>query len=273
MKWLPMTLLRRIAWVILAAVFCGSMAAELIAPAPYAEQFRESPGALPSSEFPLGTDDLGRDRLSRLIYGSRVSLLLAPAAALLSCVIAAVVGGLAGYTGGWSERFTLSGIDLALSLPWLFLLLTVRAALPLNVSPWISVIVTFALLGSLGWAGPARTVCVAAHSLRDSGVALQARAYGAGRLRLFFIQVLPNLRPILAAQFWVAVPLFILSEANLGLLGLGVTEPLPSWGNLLAELENYPAVEDNPWMLAPAGLLVTVMVCLQLVLSKEGSTS
>lgn len=273
MTWLPKTWLRRAAWVVLATVFCGSMAAELFAPAPYAAQFRESPGALPSSEFPLGTDDLGRDRLSRLIHGSRVSLLLAPAAALLSCAIAAVVGGLAGYTGGWSERFTLSGIDLALSLPWLFLLLTVRAALPLNVSPWISVIVTFALLGSLGWAGPARTVCVAAHSLRDSGVALQARAYGAGRLRLFFIQVLPNLRPILAAQFWVAVPLFILSEANLGLLGLGVTEPLPSWGNLLAELENYPAVQDNPWMLAPAGLLVTVMACLQLVLSKEGSTS
>ncbi len=273
MTWLPMTWVRRAAWVLLAAVFCGSMAAELVAPTPYAAQFRESPGAPPSSEFPLGTDDLGRDRLSRLIHGSRVSLLLAPAAALLSCAIAAVVGGLAGFSGGWPERFTLSGIDLALSLPWLFLLLTVRAALPLNVSPWISVIVTFALLGSLGWAGPARTVCVAAHSLRDSDVALQARAYGAGRLRLFFIQVLPNLRPILAAQFWVAVPLFILSEANLGLLGLGVTEPLPSWGNLLAELENYPAVEDNPWMLAPAGLLVTVMACLQLVLSKEGSTS
>jgi peptide/nickel transport system permease protein len=257
----------------LALVFAAALGAELVAPASYETQFREDAAAPPSGRFPLGTDELGRDRLSRLLYGSRVSLLLAPAAALLSCAVAALVGGMAGYVGGWWERLVLSGIDLFLSLPWLFLLLTARAALPLNVSPWASVFVTFGLLGSLGWAAPARTICAATRDLRNSDVALHARAYGIGSIRFVLVQLLPNLRPLLLAQFWVAVPLYILSEANLGLLGLGVAEPLPSWGNLLAELENYPAVMDNPAMLAPACLLVLVMACLQLVLAKEVTAS
>jgi ABC-type dipeptide/oligopeptide/nickel transport system permease subunit len=80
---------------------------------------------------------------------------------------------------------------------------------------------------------------------------------------------MPNLRPILLAQFWISVPVFILSEANLGLLGLGVSEPLPSWGVLLRELENYTAVLQNPWMLAPVALLVVVVGCLQVVLRTE----
>jgi ABC-type dipeptide/oligopeptide/nickel transport system permease subunit len=86
---------------------------------------------------------------------------------------------------------------------------------------------------------------------------------------LFFRHLLPNLRPILLAQFWVSVPVFIVSEANLGLLGLGVSEPMPSWGAMLRELENYTAVLHNPWMLAPAILLIVVVSSLQLVLRTE----
>jgi peptide/nickel transport system permease protein len=264
-----MKTLRQFVLGILILVFSASLMAGFLAPAPYAQQFRDSPNARASRRFPLGTDDLGRDRLSRLLYGSRVSLLLAPAAALLSTLIAALVGGVAGYLGGWRERLIVRSIDLFLSLPWLFLLLTVRALLPLNVSPVASVTITFALLGLLGWAGPARVVRVGVRSLTGSDFVLQARACGCRGSRLLVMHVLPNLKPILQAQFWISVPVFILAEANLGLLGLGVAEPLPSWGNILRGLENYGAVRSNPWTLAPVLLLVIVMGSLQLVFPGE----
>lgn len=264
-----MKTLRQFVWGILILVFSASLMAGWLAPAPYAQQFRDSTNSGPSRRFPLGTDELGRDRLSRLLYGSRVSLLLAPAAALLSTLMAALVGGVAGYSGGWWERLIMRSIDLFLSLPWLFLLLTVRALLPLNVSPVASVSITFALLGLLGWAGPARVVRAGVRSLTSSDFVLQARACGCRGSRLLVMHVLPNLKPILQAQFWVSVPVFILAEANLGLLGLGVAEPLPSWGNLLRGLENYAAVRSNPWMLAPVLLLVIVMGSLQVVFPGE----
>jgi peptide/nickel transport system permease protein len=267
------TLKQKVAFGVLGVAVVASLGAAYIAPSSYSEQFRDAISAPPSSRFWLGTDELGRDRFARLLYGTRVSLLLAPAAALLSTLIAGLIGGAAGYLGGRWERIVTGGVDLFLSLPWLFLLLAVRALLPLNTSPVTSVMITFLLLGCLGWAGPARIVRAGTRTLVDSDYLVQASASGISRWRLFWRHLLPNLRPILLAQFWISVPLFILSEANLGLLGLGVSEPLPSWGAMLRELENYSAVLRNPWMLAPAVLLVVVVSCLQLLLRTEESVA
>ena len=263
---------QKIALAVLAIAVAAALGASWLTPHSYAEQSREFISAPPSAQFWLGTDDLGRDRFARLLYGTRVSLLLAPAAALLATLIAALIGGAAGYLGGRWERIITAGMDLFLSLPWLFLLLAVRALLPLNTSPVTSVTITFLLLGCLGWAAPARIVRAGTMTLVSSDFLVQASASGISRWRLFWRHLLPNLRPILLAQFWLAIPLFILSEANLGLLGLGVSEPLPSWGALLRELENYSAVLQNPWMLAPAVLLVTVVGCLQLLLRTEDTS-
>jgi peptide/nickel transport system permease protein len=264
-----MKLKQLIALAVLTVAAGAALAAGWLAQHPYAEQSREFISAPPSAHFWLGTDDLGRDRFARLLYGTRVSLLLAPAAALLSTLIAGFIGGAAGYLGGRWERAITAGIDVFLSLPWLFLLLAVRALLPLNTSPVTSVAITFALLGCLGWAAPARIIRAGTRTLVNSDYLVQAGANGISRWRLFWRHLLPNLRPILLAQFWISVPLFILSEANLGLLGLGVSEPLPSWGALLRELENYSAVFQNPWILAPVILLVVVVSCLQLLLRTE----
>jgi peptide/nickel transport system permease protein len=267
-----MSLKQKIALVVLAAAVAASLCAGFLTRHPYAEQSREFISAPPSAQFWLGTDELGRDRFARLLYGTRVSLLLAPAAALLSTLIAGLVGGAAGYLGGLWERTLTAAVDLFLSLPWLFLLLAVRALLPLNTSAAISVTITFALLGCLGWAGPARIIRAGTRTLVNSDYLVQARASGVAPWRLFWRHLLPNLRPLLLAQFWISVPLFILSEANLGLLGLGVSEPLPSWGSMLRELENYSAVLQNPWMLAPVVALVLVVSCLQLLLRTEETT-
>ncbi len=176
--------LRLAAILFLTLVAASCLLADFIAPASYAQQFRDAPNAASSAQHLLGTDDLGRDRFSRLLYGTRVSLLLAPAAALLSSLLAALIGGAAGFFGGWLESCVMAATDLFLSLPWLFLLITVRALLPLNVSPIASVAITFALLGCLGWAAAARVVCAYARALCDSEIILLARATGCSGLRL-----------------------------------------------------------------------------------------
>ncbi len=264
-----MNRIRAISLSILVLVVAFSLCAEFTAPSDYSKQFRETPNASPSKQFLLGTDALGRDRFSRLVYGTRVSLLLAPAAALISTLLAALIAGVAGYLGGWKERVTLSVADLFLSVPWLFLLITVRAALPLNASPATSVIITFSLLGVLGWAASARVLAAGASNLAKSDLVLQAKASGFHGFRLFAIHVLPNLKPVLAAQFWISIPIYILTEANLGLLGLGVSEPLPSWGSLLRELETLPPLTKQPWMAVPVVLLVLVVSSFQLLMPGE----
>jgi peptide/nickel transport system permease protein len=249
---------------IIAICFLIVVALTALLPVRYERQFRDSPNAGPSRRFLLGTDDLGRDRMSRLIYGTRVSLLLATSAAILSCLAAAALGGLAG--SGIADKLILGAADLFLSLPWLFLLLMVRAFLPLNVSPILSVTITFLLLGLLGWATPAKVVRAAVRKLSASDFMLQARATGSSRL--LSKHLIPNVMPILWAQLWVTIPAYVLAETTLGMLGLGVMEPLPSWGNLLRELEGG-GIANHPWMLAPVLLLAAVVGSFQVIFERE----
>jgi len=264
--------IRLLAVILLAITIGATLFANFLAPAGYEHQFRDSPNASPSNKHLLGTDDLGRDRFARLLYGARVSLLLAPLAAALSTVLAAFVGGLAGYFGGWLERMALIVVDLFLSIPWIFLLISVRAVLPLNISPQSSVIVTFLLLGSLGWAASARIVCAGTRSLMKSDFVALARATGFSGSRLVRLHLLPNLRGILLAQFWISIPVFIITEANLGALGLGVSEPLPSLGSLLRELQNVVTLRPEPWRFIPLAVLVIVVSSFEILLNRSSNS-
>lgn len=264
-----MKALRIIAVTMLVIAAIGALGAGIIAPAGYEHQFRESPDARPSSQHLLGTDDLGRDRLARLLYGMRVSLLLAPLAAAVATFLAALIGGLAGYFGGWTERCLLILVDLFLCVPWLFLLITVRAVLPLNISPEASVIVTFTLLGLLGWAASARVICAGTRDMMKSEFVWMARASGFSGLKLIRLHLLPNLRGTLLAQFWISIPIFIIAEANLGVLGLGVAEPLPSLGSLLRELQNLVTLRPEPWQFVPLLVLIVVVSSFQTLLTKN----
>ena len=264
-----MSSLQKVAAITLGVIFTLMVLASILVPAPYARQFRDVPNAGPSTAHPLGTDALGRDSLSRLLYGTRVSLLLAPAAASLSTFIAALLGIAAGFFGGWVERMVLALTDLSLSLPWLFLLLTVRAMLPLDIPPMASVIIAFLMMGLLGWQASVRVIWAAARGVRDSDYLLLARSSGCKPTRILLRHVAPNLGPLFYAQFWISIPLFILTEANLSILGLGVMEPMPSWGNLLRGFEDFSALAANPLRLVPLVLLVIVVMCFQLVLPSQ----
>jgi peptide/nickel transport system permease protein len=260
---------RIIAGTFLIVVAGVSLAADIFASHEPAEQFREAASAPPSKRFPLGTDSLGRDRWSRLLHGSRVSLLCAPAAAATAVLLGTSVGLLAGFAGGWVDEVASGITELVFSLPWLFLLLTLRAVLPLNISPAASLAATFLLLTMTGWAAGARVVRGAVERLRASGPVQYARACGCPRFRLLKVHVLPHVRAAVIAQFWILVPAFLIAEANLGMLGLGVTEPMPSLGNMLTELRQYDRIPEAPWILAPAALLVLIVASLHVVMSEE----
>ncbi|HEY0564446.1 MAG TPA: ABC transporter permease [Terriglobales bacterium] len=262
--------LRRIALAFLLVVGSASLLAHKIAPYSYETQLREATDAEPSSQHLLGTDELGRDRFSRLLYGMRISILMAPAAALLATALAALIGISSALMRGAPAHIAMMLTDVVLSVPWIFVLLTARSCLPLNLSPALSASVTFALLGALGWAPTARIVFAGAQSIQASDYMLQAHALGIGRVRRA-TQMLPNLLPALMAQFWLTLPLFLLTEANLSILGLGVSEPLPSWGTMLHELQSLPLRPHQPWLWVPLVLLVMSVSSLQFLTDEKVS--
>jgi ABC-type dipeptide/oligopeptide/nickel transport system permease subunit len=262
-----MKLGRKVAIGYLAAVFLCTLAAGVVAPHDYAEQFRDHTGEAPSAEFLLGTDDLGRDRFSRLLFAMRVSLLIGPVTAAGGIAVAALLGILSGWRGGWTDAAIGVVSDLFLSLPLLFLVLTLRALLPLNASSGASIVALAAVLACVGWPSGMRVIRAVTSELRHGPSITHARACGYGTVRLVRVHVLPLLRPVIAAQFWILVPAFLIAEANLGILGLGVSEPLPSIGNMLTELRDYQRIAEAPWILAPAGLLVSILTALHFLLS------
>lgn len=255
--------MRKAAAGVLVLVALCALLAPVIAPYDYSRQFRDFPNAEAGPKFPMGTDDLGRDRFSRLIYATRTSILLAPAAALVSIALALLISTVAAIRARWAAHALSGFTTLCLALPWIFLFIILRALLPLNTRPAASILITFGLMGVAGWAWPARIFAASIRGIADSGWLVQARASGMSPRRIALVHAWPHLRAVAAAQFRVLIPAYILSEASLGLLGLGVAEPLPSWGNLLAELQHPERVHDNPWILAPLALLMLVMICLE----------
>ena len=164
----------RLAISLLALVALLGLAAPWLAPNPYDQQFRELSTSSPQPGFPMGTDDLGRDRLSRLLYATRISVLLAPSAAAIALLLSALAA--------LRSRFVTWTLSLAngifLSLPWIFLFIILRSKLPLNSDPVVSVTLTFALMGVAGWAIPGRAFTASIVEMKDVGWLLQARAAG-----------------------------------------------------------------------------------------------
>jgi peptide/nickel transport system permease protein len=148
-------------------------------------------------------------------------------------------------------------------------LIAARALLPLNASPQTSLVVTYFLLALLGWAAPARVVRAGVRSFRESDFVLLARAMGCSEARLLLRHILPNLRPVLQAQFWTSIPIFILAEANLGFLGLSASQPFPTWGNLLRELQSPLML--RPEAFAPIAAIVISVLCFKLITPWGGS--
>ena len=229
----------------------------------YGDQDREQINAAATTQHRMGTDDLGRDRSVRVALALLLALSGAAAAALLATTLGAAAGGLAACLPAPAAKLLLFLSDLLLTLPWLFLLLIVRSALPLNLAPVASAAVTFLLLGLLGWPAFVRIVCARAESLRGADWLFYARAAGLRRPQLVRVHVLPHLLPLLLTQFLIFVPICVTAEANLGALGLGIGEPLPSWGSMLLSLKTASVLNSSGWVYLPLALLVGVLLLLE----------
>jgi peptide/nickel transport system permease protein len=219
----------------------------------------------PGRVFLLGSDEFGRDWYSRLCYGASVSLLVAPLAAAISLLIAVWLGIAAGYQGGWIDAFVVKASEVFIVLPWFYVVVALRAALPLTISGPTGLLVVFGVLAALGSATPARLFRGLVRSLRNREFVLAGHAAGAGTARLFRHHVLPFLVPTMQTQFLLSVPAYIVTEVTLSFLGLGVAEPTPTWGGMLAPLQQYVVLTSYPWMFAPAVVIVVVCLALQVV--------
>jgi peptide/nickel transport system permease protein len=228
----------------------------------YADQDREAIMAPATAQHSSGTDELGRDRTVRVAAALLIGLAGASIAAAITTVIAASFGLFAAFSPSWIASILLFISDVFLSLPWLFLLMMVRSLLPLTASPLATAVVTFLILAFLGWPACARATYRGAVALRHSEWMIHGCACGLSPWRLARIHLLPHLRPLLLPQFLICVPAFIAAEVNLGSLGLGVGEPMPSWGAMLLELDNSALLARSHWVYLPIALLVVVLLIL-----------
>ncbi len=238
---------------LVAGMFAVSLAAPWLAPYDPGQIDLQAVLMPPSAEHPLGTDPLGRDVLSRIIYGSRVSLKVGFVAVGLATLIGLLIGSLAGFYGGWVDFWLMRLVDLMLCFPSFFLILAVIALLEPSI--WNIMVV----IGLTNWMGVARLVRAEFLSLREREFVVAARALGASDFRLMVRHMLPNaLAPVMVSAT-LGVAGAILTESALSFLGLGVQPPTPSWGNILTAGKDN--IEIAWWLSLFPGLaiLITVM--------------
>jgi peptide/nickel transport system permease protein len=208
--------------------------------------------AAPSAEHPLGTDELGRDVATRMIYGARISLAVGFVAVGIAVAIGILVGALAGYYGGWVDAAAMRFTDIMLCFPAFFLILAVIAYLQPSI--WNIMIV----IGVTGWMGVARLVRAEFLSLKEREFVIAARAQGIGDMRIIFRHILPNaMAPVYVAAV-LGVAGAVLTESGLSFLGLGVQPPTPSWGNILTAGKDN--IEIAWWLSVFPGLAILATV-------------
>jgi len=210
--------------------------------------------------FVFGTDRLGRDMLSRIFYGARVSLTIGLVGISVSFFLGILIGGAAGYYGGWVDATAQRTIEVIRSLPEIPLWMALSAALPVTWSPILIYFGITIILGLIDWTGLARAVRSKLLALREEDYALAARLMGAKPKRIVARHLLPNFASHLIASVTLSIPNMILGETALSFLGLGLRAPVTSWGVLLNEAQNINAVAVYPWLMLPVVPVVIVVL-------------
>lgn len=217
----------------------------------------------PSRQHPLlllGADALGRDVWSRLLYGGRISLGLALVATMGAAIIGVLVGAVAGYAGGWIDEIAMRTTDLVLVLPVIYVVLALRAVLPLvltSAQVFTGLTIVFMLVG---WPSIARGVRAIINVERRKGYAEAARAAGNSAARVLVVHLLPATRGFLLTQAALLVPAFVLAEATVSFAGFGFSEPVPSWGTMIQDASTSGVFREFPWLLAPAAAIAIVSI-------------
>jgi peptide/nickel transport system permease protein len=217
----------------------------------------DSPGRI----FLFGSDSFGRDVLSRLLYGAQISLTVGIVGIAISFTLGLLLGGIAGYFGGFADTVIMRVTELLLSIPSLYLIIALRAVFPMDLPSRQVYLGIVAILAFIGWAGLARVIRGLVLSMRKNDYVTAAEALGFGRLRVIARHILPNTMSYVIVAATLSIPGYILGEVVLSFLGVGVQEPSASWGNMLNQARSIRALTSFPWLLLVPGtaIFLTVM--------------
>ena len=239
--------------IIILIVIFVALFADLLAPYEYLEIHLADRLTGSSAAYPLGTDHLGRDVLSRIIHGARLSLVVGLAATALNVAVAVLIGGASGFFGGRLDLVVQRFVDAWMAIPGLLLLLTIMSIVGRGVPQLILV------LGISGGIGGSRLVRSAVIDIKENAYFQATRVIGASRWRTFIHHVLPNIMPVVIVVFSINVGGVIISEASLSFLGFGLPVDVPSWGAMLSR-EGREYMQQGPWLALWPGLCLTIVV-------------
>ncbi|HUY18749.1 MAG TPA: ABC transporter permease [Candidatus Binataceae bacterium] len=211
--------------------------------------FTTAPGDAPY--FMMGSDGLGRDLFSRIVYGSRVSMTVGLLGVLISFSLGITIGAFSGYVGGLTDNLIMRWSEIEMSLPSFYFLLALAAVIPAGLSTIETFMMIVAIMSFISWAGFARVIRGMAASVRSRPYVEAAAALGGSRLRILVHHVIPSVLGYAVVAATLSIPGFILGESALSLLGLGIQEPASSWGNLLAQAQDVQVLAHYPWILIP----------------------
>lgn len=213
----------------------------------------------PGHFFLFGSDQMGRDIFSRILYGAQVSLSIGIVGIVISTIIGMLIGGIAGYFGGVTDFALMRGVEVLLALPSLYFILILRQLFGTAMSSTEIYFIIVIILALIGWATEARVIRGMVLSLKEKEYVIAARAMGFSNSRIIIRHILPNTLSFVIVTATLSVPFFILSEVALSFLGVGIQEPEASWGNMLAAAQNNRQLIDFPWVLTP-GVFIFVAV-------------
>lgn len=246
--------------VIFVVLVLSAVCAPLLTPYELEEMDYTNVNQPPSSEHILGTDNLGRDYFTRILYGGRVSLKVGLFAVLISVVFGSAIGGAAGYYGGFIDNILMRFTEVVMSFPFLPLAITVSAVVGTSLPGEYKMYITMMVIGFLSWTGLARMIRGQILSLREQEFMQAATALGLSDTRKIVRHLLPNTIGYIIVSATLGMAGAIMTESALSFLGLGVVPPTPTWGNLVQYARDFFVLKNRPWLWIPPGLCIFLAV-------------
>lgn len=215
--------------------------------------------------YPLGADTRGRDLLSRILYGGRISLSIGLIGVLISFSLGLLIGGIAGYYGGKIDNLIMRFCEIFMMVPGFYLMLALRSAVPDNFNSLQIYLAVVIILSFIGWAGLARIIRGMSISLKEREYVLAAKAMGLSDFTIIRRHILPHTLSYSIVAIMLSIPGYILGEAALSLIGLGIQDPVASWGNLLSEAMGIVPIHFAPWILLPGVFIFLTVICFNVI--------